>query len=131
MLFCITFFCVCSNPRARGAHFRETFHCKKYSNEIEMLSGVLAFRNKWTKSENKLCLRQKTWRKRAKRDVGGHFYLQIFNVKWMSKVEYTLVVPCCCLCEYARHMGVRVDLCNRYENIEANVTPVHARQWCL
>lgn len=40
-----------------------------------MLSSVLAFRNKWTKSENKLCLR------RAESDVGGHFYLQIFNVK--------------------------------------------------
>lgn len=125
MLFCITFFCLCLLQSSRRApHILEKLFIVNWRDR-KMLSSVLAFRNKWTKSENKLCLR------RAESDVGGHFYLQIFNVKWMSKVEYSRVVPCCCLCGYARHMGVRVDLCNRYETIGASVTPVQAQQWCF
>lgn len=70
-----------------------------------LLSVVLAFRNKWTKSENKLCLSKR----RRKKLVGGHFYLQIFNIKRMGKVEYSLgsLFAVVLMCMSGCRMGVR------------------------
>lgn len=108
-------------------------------------------RNKWTKSEIKLQASEQSSEREERRKngewahVGGHFYLQIFNVKWMNKVEYIsecgilYFFPsphcCCCSLQYARMakkifipttMGVHDDSRNltNSEHVACCATPV-------
>lgn len=60
--------------------------------------------------------------------MGGHFYLQIFNVKWMDKVEYTLgSLLLVLMCIGSQCMGVRTDLCNWAEERFAEECSARAR----
>lgn len=79
------------SSRALGAHFRETFLCtrkkeEKYSNEIDTLWKCSPVCSPFVTNGQKVKInyvysKKDVKKKRAKRDVGGHFYLQIFNVK--------------------------------------------------